>query len=208
MSEPKSPELAAFVGNMLELIEVLHQDAAESLEFFRFGTHEFCVRVMVRALSAEFEARIYLLEHLLVGLNKATPDKFPLSSEEIQILKGQAVSIKKNGELTTSAKFHPFQERLLFTLKTAAKIINPAGHPDTSLHTWDAVQDFTRIRNRITHPKSLSDLEMSDKEIDQLNLAQDWIRNSLTAIFHAGGFSDALLKPPPNSPKNRGRKNA
>jgi hypothetical protein len=191
-SKPKSPELAAFVHRMLELQQILNEDSAEALELFRFGTHDFCTRTMVRTLSAEFEARIYLLEQFLIGLNEADQGAFKISPEELQVLKSQSLSIKQNGDLSASPKFYPFRERLLFVLKIAARVINPAAKPDTYCLNWVSVKEFVEIRNRLAHPKRLKDLHITEEEIDHLNRAQEWIRSSLGALFTAGGYDEAL----------------
>jgi hypothetical protein len=190
--EPKSPELAAFIHRMLEMQGVLNEDSAEALDMFRFGTHDFCARTMVRTLSAEFEAQIYFLEQFLIGLNEASPEIFKISSDELQVLKAQTLAIKPSGELSASPRFHPFRERLLFTLRIASRVINPAAKPDTYCLNWASVKEFVEIRNRLTHPKRVKDLHVSDEEIDHLNRAQDWIRGSMRALFNAGGFADEI----------------
>lgn len=193
-AEPKSPELAAFVFRMLEMQNILNEDTAEALEMFRFGTPEFCTRTMVRTLSAEFEAQVYLLEQFVIGLNEASPDKFKLTPEESVILKDVSLNIKSSGTFSVSSKFYPFADRLLFVLSVATRIINPAAKPDTYCLNWESVKKFNEIRNRLTHPKKIKDLHISDDEIDHLNRAQDWIRGSMKALFNAGGFKEAVEK--------------
>lgn len=189
---PKSPELAAFVHRMLELQEVLNEDTAESLELFEFASPDFCTRTMVRTLSAEIEARIYLLEQFLVGLHEVSPEIFKISADELQVLKSQSVSLKSNGEITVAVRFFPFRERLLFVLKLASRVLNPAAKPDTYCMSWDSVKEFVEIRNRLTHPKKLKDMHITDEEIDHLNRAQTWIRNSFSALFTAGSYDERL----------------
>lgn len=193
-AQPKSPELAAFVGRMAELQNVLNDDGKEALEIFRFATHEFCTRTMVRTLSAEYEARLYLLEQFLIGLNEHDPQSFHIPPEELVVLKGTSPTIKSNGELSISARFHPFKERLLFVLKVAARVINPAAKPDTYNLNWESVGKFVEIRNRLAHPKRMRDLLVTGEEIDHINRSQDWIRDSLGALFTAGGWEEALKK--------------
>ncbi len=83
---------------------------------------------------------------------------------------------------------------MLFILKLASKVINPAATPDTKSKDWESVKRFVSIRNRLTHPKRLEDLHVTESEIDHLNRAQDWIRDSLTALFNAGEFGEAVKK--------------
>lgn len=193
-SKPRSPELAAFVDRMLQMQAVLNEDSAEALELFRFGSHDFCTRTMVRTLSAEFEAQIYLLEQFLIGLNEASPEVFKISSDELQVLKGQSLSIKSNGGISVSQKFYPFRERLLFVLRVASRVINSAAKPDTCCLNWASVKEFVDIRNRITHPKRVNELHITEEEVDHLNRAQDWIRGSMRALFNVGGFAEGVMR--------------
>lgn len=182
--QPKSPELAARILDLIELSKTLSEDAAEALELYRFATPEFCARTMVRTLSADYEARIHFLAELLLGLYRADSKSFALTENEVQILKSTTVNIKRDGAVSESQRFYPFRERMLFVLKLAARILNPGAAPDTQDKRWVSVKRFIGIRNRLTHPKKANDLHITDEEIDQLNAAQDWIRDSIGAIFH------------------------
>jgi len=194
-SQPdKSPELSAYVLAMVELQKTLNKDSDEALELFRFATPEFCTRTIVRTLSAEFEAMIFFLAELLVKLNCIDSKVFNLSPEELNVLKSESLMIKRNGDISVTQKFYPFQERMLFVLKMAAKILNPDAMPNTNDSNWANVKSFIKIRNRLTHPKSLSDLHITDNEVDDLNGAQDWVRASVSAIFTAGATGEALTK--------------
>lgn len=177
---------------MLEMPKLLNDDLAEARELFRFCTPEFSTRTMVRTMAAEFETRIFLLGEFLIELHQTGKDSFQLTHEELHALKSESISIRRNGELTTSQRFFPFQERMLFVLKVAARLINPEGAPDMQNKNWPSVAKFISIRNRLTHPKTLADLEVTEEEIDDLNRAQDWIRESLHGLFNKGGLGDAI----------------
>lgn len=194
-SQPgNSPEFSAYVLAMMELQKTLNQDTDEAHELFRFATPEFCTRTIVRTMSAEFEAMIYFLAEFLVKLNCINSEVFNLTPEELNVLKSESLTIKRNGDISITQKFYPFQERMLFVLKMAAKILNPDAMPNTDDSNWAKVKTFIKIRNRLTHPKSLSDLHITDNEVDDLNGAQDWVRTSVSALFTAGSNGEELAK--------------
>ena len=183
-NQPNSPELARYIKESVELQNILNEDTEKALEMFRFGTHEFCTRTMVRTMAAEFEARIFFLGEFLIGLHETGDKSFILSVDEVHILKSTTLNIKKNGDISESQKFYPLKERLLFILKLAARIFNPKAMPNTSSNKWESVGKFVDIRNRLAHPKKMDDLNITEEEIDHINRAQDWIRGSMTAIFY------------------------
>lgn len=171
-----------YVDEMLELDRFVNEDLAEAVEFFRFGTRDFAIRTFVRTMSAEFETRLFLLQDFMLKLQEETSN-IKFSPEEVAMLRSETYGLRANGEIQTSIKFYPFKEHLLFTLKLFARRFNAKAMPDTGGTGWQAVQAFIEIRNRLMHPKSMSDLQISEDEVTTINKAQDWLRGSFKALF-------------------------
>ena len=167
---------------MIELDRFVNEDLAEAVEFFRFGTRHFAIRTFVRTMAAEFETRLYLLQDFMLKLHEESAN-IKFAPEELAILKSETYVLRSNGQVQASVKFYPFKEHLLFTLKLFCKRFNPKATPDTSGSGWQAVQAFVEIRNRLMHPKSMSDLTITEDEVDLINQAQDWLRNAFKALF-------------------------
>ena len=149
--------------------------------FNREKNNDAAGRMLVRTLSAEFEAKLYLLQQLLlhVSLNK---DHAP-TLHEIAILNGESVYIKNNGAIGVSKKFYPFLDNLIFTLRLAQRSFGEHVYCDTAVAGWKDVKIFIDVRNRITHPKLSDDLHITDQEVDSLNRAQDWLRLAFGSVF-------------------------
>ena len=170
------------IRELLELPKFLNEDLEEAAELFRFTTHDFAARTFIRTMAAEFEGKLFLLQQLLLQTNKL--GKAKLEPEEIVILRGQTHSLRKNGEVYSSTKYLPFSENLLFTMRLVSRIFNESVFFDTSDSKWKDVRRFIAMRNRITHPKKMEDMHISEEEIDSLNRAQDWLRDSFTSVFN------------------------
>lgn len=169
------------VTEMLKMAKCLNEDVEEAGELFRFVTHEFAARTCIRTLFSELEAKIFLLHKLVLALQPFSQDK--LSPEETMLLKETLCSVGANGNITNSQKYIPFKNKLLFTLNLCAQRFNPNVYRDTSDPRWQDVLALIKIRNRITHPKSMNDLAISQHEVDTFNSGQEWLREAFGSMF-------------------------
>ena len=48
---------------------------------------------------------------------------------------------------------------------------------------WEAFQGAVRIRNRIMHPKHVSDLEITDEELGHVHRAAAWYKESTLLLY-------------------------
>ena len=114
--------LIRHIKKMIEMMSQLNDDLQEAGELFRFTTYEFAARTCIRTLFSELEAKMFLFHELLLHTRQLS--KHDLSPEEILLLQERSCSIGSNGKITTSQKFIPFKNNLLFTLELAARFFN------------------------------------------------------------------------------------
>jgi hypothetical protein len=82
--------------------------------------------------------------------------------------------LSERGTISPQGRFLP----LLGTVRLAARIaakINPAYLVDFNGNQWAVFRKAVATRNRLTHPKCLSDLEVSIAEIDDVIASYYWI---------------------------------
>jgi hypothetical protein len=195
-SNRESKHWAQYVEEMLALDKFVNDELAEARELVRFTTYDFAVRTFVRTMAAEFETRLYLLQDFMLKVHEESANlKFEAAEEAI--LQSETYSLRKNGVIERTPKFYPFRDHLLFTLRLFAKRFHPKAMPEASGPGWDAVLKFIQIRNRLMHPKSMADLEISESEIDSINAAQDWLRSAFKALF----AFESLKGPPTRAPR-------
>ena len=75
------------------------------------------------------------------------------------------------------------RDRLLHTLKCFCKVVESDFSVDIGDHRWDAFLQSMRIRDRITHPKELDSLSISDDEMIQLGRANEWFSDTVASIL-------------------------
>ena len=114
--------------------------------------------------------------------------EFPLagisvSAHEETVLRAEAPYIKGNGKLGTSSRFYASIDNLSFSLQLARKRFGDFVFCSKQDARWNSVLVFVDIRNRLTHPKRIQDLEISEKEVRALNEAQDWLREAFKSVF-------------------------
>jgi len=179
-----SDRTIAFIRHLrdsIELSSALHDDLSDARDIFETNNFEFAIRTFVRTMSAEFEARLFQLQRLLLFTSEY--EKIDLTIHEQIVLRGESAHIKSNGKVGVTARYHPFPDNLVFTLQIAKKVFGSHVKCDTKDPRWSDVKKFVAVRNRITHPKTIKDLDISDSEADSLNKAQDWLRESFKSVL-------------------------
>jgi hypothetical protein len=116
-------------------------------------------------------------------LNSENENYTVFNSEERMILSEKSVSLNAKGEIEGKGNFERALPMLIFTFKQFAKIHGASFSPDTGAHGWECMKQFIAIRNRIVHPKSKDDLEVSENEWHNINLGIDWFHSSIRTLF-------------------------
>jgi len=139
--------LIKHVKKMIDMSKCLNEDVQEAGELFRFTTYEFAARTCIRTLFSELEAKMFLFHELILHMHSLSI--ITLSPEEIMLLKEKACSVSASGKITTSQKFIPFKENLLFTLDLCSRFLNKNVFRDTNDKRWQDVlplcQDSCRL---------------------------------------------------------------
>jgi len=76
----------------------------------------------------------------------------------------------------------PFRDLCAFVLRTAAEHLGINAAEFFSDNGWERLQQVLAIRNRITHPKKVEDLNVSDEEMLFMREANCWFFNCLAII--------------------------
>ena len=110
-----------------------------------------------------------------------------VSRIELDAIFERSYSTNENGVVREAPRFLT----TLTTIKLLAKVIHrdyPTFAPDFSDIGWDRVQKAIEIRNRITHPKSIDDLDVSIDDAENAQAAFFWtVAFVLRAVAH-GAF--------------------
>jgi hypothetical protein len=147
----------------------LLQDAQSAEDLLSNGDTQFARRAYVRCLFAFIEGAVWILKYACRN-GKTPKGVLPVSPGEYALLGDVSYELKSSGELSEQPKFLRLQENVkfcavLFNRLFGSKIDLKVGSGD-----WQKFITAIGIRNRITHPKHLSDFDITDEE---LKICQD-----------------------------------
>lgn len=172
---------AKAVNDLKETFAILDADVKEIRKISDKEMSVFHVRTSIRTYSALIEGLLYQMRQ--VTLYSETDECKVFEFEEKMILNEKTFSLNDNGEVKKKDSFERALPMLLFTLKQYPKIHGATFSPDTSVHGWECMKIFISIRNRIVHPKSKGELELTHDEWRDINLGIDWFYSAIKAMF-------------------------
>ena len=125
------------------------------------------------------------VESILASLKEEALLRGSQSPAEKLLLAEQQCDLDDSGKARTRRYQVPVPASLRFTFQAIASAWRVDYSPDYSGAGWKAFQESVRLRNRLTHPKQIADLDVSDTDLETLDEAHDWfigaVRQLLTA---------------------------
>lgn len=145
---------------------------------------------------------LYSLKHATIELHKEFSEKIikekaekeilllwnsmqpRLSPGEILLLEENIPDINDKGLLRLKPVYFSFDINLKFTFRLFAYIFKSSYTPDYSNNDWNLLQASVKVRNRIIHHKSASDLNITDEEMFNLDKGLKWLIKSYSAFMN------------------------
>ena len=107
-------------------------------------------------------------------VSEAARDVDQLESDEAEALSEQQIFVGDDGKISHKRRYLSISATVRLSARIASRI-DANFQPDFSGTQWQNFRSFVDLRNRLTHPKSLSDLEVADHEIDLAISAFFWL---------------------------------
>jgi hypothetical protein len=142
-------------------------------------TSHFWRRIIIRNVFALIEASSYGLKKLALVAGQKRNVEFSLG--ELTILGEEKHYLDEDGIVRSSGdNFQRFTPNLKFAFKCFAKSLGSSFRLDVSKAPLKA---FTELRNRVTHPKQLGDLTITNEELKITMTVHNWYCGELVKIF-------------------------
>jgi hypothetical protein len=136
-------------------------------------------RLLIRSMASFIEAIANGLKaEALVSWANAS-----LSGVDRSLASDQAYSLKENGTAHIGVVKSSTRSNLLFALRIYAQANGAGFSLDTSGAGWQDTQHLIKVRDRLTHPKNLVDLTVSDEEIAAACRAFHWFIKQLKQLL-------------------------
>ena len=145
-------------------------------------------RIFIRSLISGLEAFCFRLKQDATCFNR-------FSNSEMQFIDEVAYRLQDNGSIQERNLRLPPDTNLNFSFEIISQTLNIDFRPDNSDVGWNNVLHSIILRNRITHPKGISDLEVTDNEITRALNAARWYVSTIQRVYKA-----IFKRKPPEAP--------
>lgn len=162
-------------------LDLLDSDLNFIRKHFDNDLNGFWARSFIKTSVSLFEAGIYLQKLELVRYiaeSKAIPD---LGVQ--MLLEGNKYELKSNGSVKKRRLESRLKDDIKFVFNQECIIKNLELTRDHQDPGWDALKLTINVRNRLTHPKELSDQTVKQTEIIKCNEALEWFYENITGFM-------------------------
>ncbi len=134
-------------------------------------------RVFLRTIASDIEGLINMLAYLLVS----TPKN--LSTAEFSILNETQYELKENGEPKEKEKYYSCVAKWRLIVKIMERSLGiEHWEVDFTDYDYNNFKNIFKIRNRITHPKIESSLNIEDTEMENCVNGYRWFIKQFQGI--------------------------
>lgn len=180
---------ASAVAQLKDVYRVLSADLDAAVAYGKANPSAFAHRTLVRSFFALVEGLTFQLRQVTLATLESVPGQ--LSIAEAALLREVRYRLNSSGEPEESDEFQKMLPTLLFTVRTYVRNHGAQFTPDLSNHGWGALKKAVALRNRITHPKSLADLEIGEQDQKDMVEASIWWKATVLAMLDACDKADA-----------------
>ncbi|MEZ5734329.1 MAG: hypothetical protein R3E09_00775 [Novosphingobium sp.] len=153
------------------LIRLLLLDVMIAQERFEKNKTQSCMRDIVRTVFAAIEGMSWIYREHIVSAAKEVGE---ITLAEEMALSEVAYQVTDQGMINEQARYLPIPAAIRLTTRIAKKI---APNLDVSFGTsgWDHFRQASGVRNRITHPKTRTDLLLTSEDVSLCVSALHWL---------------------------------
>ncbi len=162
---------------MIKLLE----DAAEAERLLEEQDTQFFRRAYIRSLFSSTEGIIWLMKQTCLKANPVVGMR-KIAIADYAILADESYDLKNNGETSVQTKFLKLPDNLRFTVKTVNRLFGAQLDLGVGTTKWENFKKAIEVRNRITHPRNTSEVDISDDEIEMCKEVSSWF-NELVHEF-------------------------
>jgi hypothetical protein len=167
-----------------DLGDVLAADVLETLQDLDQCDTQCRRRALIRATVAQIEATVYQVKHdVLVHGVGGNPKAF--SAADIAMLREETYGIDHRGVASARTKFVPLDDNVRFTLRMILSTAPVGRAIDVGTPGWKSFTRCIKVRHRITHPRHVEDLDISDGELRAIKETHVWFIDTLVGCLSA-----------------------
>jgi hypothetical protein len=190
-------DFGQMIGLLMEdVMRCRHQleDAktSEDQEFWK-RTYTRSVFAQIEGFTEYFRTQALIAETNKLSLAITAGDRIALHSGLLSVLAGEAFLITDSGEIKSQNLRVPFLPNLLFCFNRFAEAHGVEVRVEKGPQ-WERIKSAVRVRDGLMHPKSPKSLEISSKEIEDVEFTLKWFYQNLHAILKSKSPPDPEIR--------------
>lgn len=164
MTQDKKPETRTrFRAD--SFVHVLIGDVVASFEELESDDSPIRRRSAIRTVFASVEG--------LMSIARNSLNSLPLTPAEVAVVQELTYEVNERGKITERSRSIPF-DRSLKAIVRIVRRVRPEYSLDYDHPAWPALTRTLKVRHRLTHPKRLKDLAVTDEEIAEAHMGFMW----------------------------------
>lgn len=194
------------LGEIKDRLMPMIEDAHWAEKALDNEDNQFTRRAYIRSLFAMIEGSIWVLKQVVLHAPVQQGKVKRLSAAEYALLSDKTYDLKSNGEPKEQTKYLKLPENFRFTFHVLSKYFMVELYLGIGAVAWDNFLAAQTIRNRITHPKTSAEFEISDADIAICKKTCSWFNELIVAFFNGlvTNASNSTDKMPNKSFKRHG----
>lgn len=176
---PNETDFAAELSRSFDAI--LMHDVIDSLRRVKQDRSQSVKRDLIRTMFAAIEGSVWGYRKHVSSIAKSVDELTPVMD---MAFSESTYSVSKTGDLESQPRFIPLPSMIRFTTQVARKI-SPDLEVDFGGTGWLEFQRAIAIRHRITHPKSTTDLEITDNDVAVVTRSLFWLLEIIQEVMEA-----------------------
>lgn len=160
------------------LLQTLGEDVSAQYQLLLSDDSQMLRRSFIRSFFAYVEGLTHVVKQYAMREAKRHPGDFTIA--ELAMLQEENYSLNNKGAVSTQRKFLPTGENFLFAMNTHLKRISGVELGiDLGGVEWQSFLKALQVRHRIVHPKSVSELTISDSEKEAIMKVSLWFNRTV-----------------------------
>ncbi|MEX1014365.1 MAG: hypothetical protein WDZ80_04360 [Candidatus Paceibacterota bacterium] len=164
-----------------KLLELLFEELKIANKRVESSNEKIDRRFYFRIAFSTIEASLSLIRKLLLEFH--SNNEIKLKPAQLVLLNEKIFDVKDNGEIYEKPFFISFKRNIKFTFRLCTDVLNLNFKVDYKEPGWQDLVKSNSLRNDITHPRKIDDLEISETQTSTLTNGIMWYMNNHQNLF-------------------------
>jgi hypothetical protein len=165
------PDFHRSLEEMREMIKILGHDCNDHYLAIQNDNSQLHRRAYVRSVFAFIEGTLHCMKMTTIHLGTILGN---LLIQELLVLNGETFDVDDRGDILSKSLYPKFLSNLKFTFKIFSKVFVSSFTLNLGGTGWQRLREAVKVRDRLMHPKAITELKVTDAEVEVTKNAFDW----------------------------------